>query len=89
MSQEYEISQNARQIMNQYVDNSLESNLNHQAQQYIEQFYHSSATSGQVSKRNSHANKKKASKSKNQQKEYEGTSKLYIREDNMMGGASP
>ena len=32
MSQEYEISQNARQIMNQYVDNSLESNLNHQAQ---------------------------------------------------------
>ena len=31
MSQEYELSHNARQIMNQYVDNSIDSNLNHQA----------------------------------------------------------
>ena len=37
---------NPRQIMSQYVDKSIEGNLNQQAQQYIDQFYHSNVTSG-------------------------------------------
>lgn len=42
-------------LINQYVDNSIDSGINLNAQHYIDQFYHSNNTSGAVSKRNSAA----------------------------------